>query len=38
MRVSTRLLAPGFAKRSVDEFKRFAKIGTQEEYDLEVRS
>ncbi len=28
MRASSRLLAPGFTKRSLDELKRFTKIGT----------
>ena len=32
MRSSTRLLAPGLAKRSLDEFKRFAKIGARDPF------
>ncbi len=27
MQASSRLLAPGFTRRSIDEFKRYAKIG-----------
>ncbi|KAK4693976.1 hypothetical protein P7C71_g3522, partial [Lecanoromycetidae sp. Uapishka_2] len=32
MRGSSRLLAPGFAKRSLDELKRFTKIDFMELY------
>lgn len=35
MRASSCLLAPGFTKRSLNELKRFTKIGTPS-YDLDA--
>ena len=36
MRTSSHLLAPGFAKRSIDEFKRFARIGKFDNHHIRL--